>query len=199
MTASANNPAIICADGHFGAPGQSGFLGANMLQTDARAQIIEPVLADGTPVSTLIDRRKREVSVRVLNERSIYELELERIWARAWILVAHESELPKIGDYVTRRVGEDVVIIVRQRDGAIACLLNVCPHRAMQVCRTDSGSAAAFKCIYHGWIFNLDGTFRGAPFNEEMYPNGFDRDARRLLRARVECLGGLIFVNWSQE
>lgn len=157
----------------------------------------EAVLADGTPVDSLIDRRKREISMRVLSDASLYELELERLWSKAWILVGHESEIPKSGDYVTRQVGADMVILVRQRANSVACFLNVCPHRGMQVCRTDRGNAQVFRCIYHGWIFNQDGTFRGAPFNDQMYEEGFDPQARSLLQARVELFGGLIFVNWS--
>src|ERR1700731_3271609 len=98
-------------------------------------------LADGTPIDALIDRGKREISLRVLTDQSLYELELERLWARAWILVGHESEIPKAGDYVTRQMGADSVILVRQRDNTITCLLNVCPHRGMQICRTDRGNA----------------------------------------------------------
>jgi nitrite reductase/ring-hydroxylating ferredoxin subunit len=158
-----------------------------------------PVLADGTPVASLIDRDKREVSLRALCDRSLYELELERLWARAWILVGHESEIPRAGDYITRQVGADMVILVRQRSGSIVCLLNVCPHRGMQVCRADKGNVPAFKCIYHGWIFNHDGSFRGAPFNDQMYPEGFDASERALRRGRVELFGGLIFVNWDEH
>jgi nitrite reductase/ring-hydroxylating ferredoxin subunit len=157
----------------------------------------EPVLADGTLVSSLIDREKREISLRALSDSSLYDLELEHLWAKAWVLLGHESELPRAGDYVTRQVGEDMVILVRQRDGSVACLLNVCPHRGMQVCRADKGNAAAFRCIYHGWIFNQDGGFRGAPFNDQMYEDGFDAKERALRKARVELFGGLIFVNWS--
>src|SRR5271168_3484377 len=113
----------------------------------------EPILSDGTPLSSLIDREKREISVRVLNDRDVYELELERLWAKAWILVGNDSEIPKTGDYVTRQIGEDMVVAVRQRDGTVGVLLNACPHRAMQVCRAGAGSAAVFKCIYHGWTF----------------------------------------------
>lgn len=157
------------------------------------------VLADGTPLASLIDRQKREISLRMMSDPEIYELELQKLWAKAWVLVGHESEIPKEGDFVSRKVGEDKVVVVRQKDGSIACLLNACPHRGMQVCRANTGSTTVFKCIYHGWAFNLDGSFRGAPFNDEMYPNGFDRDARKLVAARVELFGGLIFVNWDEK
>jgi phenylpropionate dioxygenase-like ring-hydroxylating dioxygenase large terminal subunit len=163
-----------------------------------RSKSSAPVLADGTSILDLLDRDKREVSTRVLMDREIYELELEKLWSKAWILLGHESEIPERGDFVTREIGEDRVILVRQKDGSIECLLNVCPHRAMQICRTDRGNAQAFRCIYHGWIFNQDGSFRGAPFDKEMYPPDYEAD-RAMRRARVELFGGLIFVNWDAE
>jgi phenylpropionate dioxygenase-like ring-hydroxylating dioxygenase large terminal subunit len=158
-----------------------------------------PVLADGTILEQLIDREKREFSLRVLADPEIYNLELERIWAKAWIVVGHESEISNAGDFVRRRIGNDSVIVVRQRSGDVECLLNVCPHRANEICRTDAGNAPAFHCIYHGWTFNRDGSFRGAPFLSKMFPEGPDREAYSLRKARVEVFCGIIFANWSEE
>jgi phenylpropionate dioxygenase-like ring-hydroxylating dioxygenase large terminal subunit len=157
----------------------------------------DPVLRDGTAMGTLVDRARREVSLRVMSDPEIYQLELERIFARTWILVGHESEIANPGDYVTRRVGEDPVILVRRRDGQIDCLLNVCPHRGTLVARADCGHAQAFRCIYHGWMFNLDGSIRGVPHREEMYADCYDGARMGLERARVEVFSGLVFVNWD--
>jgi nitrite reductase/ring-hydroxylating ferredoxin subunit len=157
------------------------------------------VLSDGTPITALIDRERREVAQRVFADPEIYRLEQERIWARAWIVVGHESEIPKAGDYVTRRIADDPVILVRQRDGSIECLLNVCPHRGATVCRAEAGNNSVFRCLYHGWIFNADGTFRGAPFGDLMYPNGMDTARMGMRRARVETFAGIIFANWDER
>jgi fatty-acyl-CoA synthase len=45
------------------------------------------------------------VNGRVYYDPDVFEDELEKIWYRDWIYVAHESEIPEPGDYVTRRVG----------------------------------------------------------------------------------------------
>ena len=158
-----------------------------------------PVLRDGTHVSELIDRELREVAQRVFADPEIYQLELERIWARQWIAIGHESEIPNAGDFVTRRIGDDPVIMVRRRDGEIQCLLNVCPHRGTTVCRSEAGNAPMFRCIYHGWMFNLDGSFRAAPFQEEMYSDCLDRSRMGLRGARVEVFAGIVFANWDED
>ena len=122
-------------------------------------------LAD--PVSDLIDTENREVSVAALHDPDLYELELERIFAKAWLMLGHESEIPNVGDYVVRLMGEDQVIVARAADGQVHVSLNVCPHRAMHVCIADSGNARVHKCIYHGWAFRPDGSFIGAPIEKE--------------------------------
>lgn len=158
----------------------------------------QTVLSDGTPLEQLIDREHREVATRLLTDPEIYEIELERIFAKSWIVLGHESEIPDAGDFVTRKMGDDMVILVRKRDGSIECLLNACPHRGAIVCREETGNNALFRCIYHGWTFNTDGSFRGAPFREEMYPHGLDVGRLGLARARVGCHCGIIFANWDE-
>ncbi|MGH7899043.1 MAG: aromatic ring-hydroxylating oxygenase subunit alpha, partial [Candidatus Binatia bacterium] len=155
------------------------------------------VLTDGTTLRELIDVEKREVSLRVLTDPELYQRELERLFAKAWVGIAHESEIPNCGDFVLRYVGEDSVIVVRQTDGTIVCMLNVCAHRGMQVCRTDSGTASSFRCPYHGWLFGQDGRYLGAPFEKEMYGDALDKPSLGLHRARVGTYAGIVFVTWD--
>lgn len=148
----------------------------------------------------LIDYEKREVKAEVYSDPALYQLELEKIWAKQWVVVGHESEIPKPGDYITRRVGEDPVIISRSRQGDVQCMLNMCPHRGAEVARAESGNASVFRCIYHGWVFNLDGSFRGAPFIDELYSEGEKKvENMGLPQARVEVFAGIIFVNWDKQ
>lgn len=154
-------------------------------------------LADGTSIASLIDRQRREVSARVFSDPEVFQLELERIFSKTWNLIAHVSEIPKPGDFVTRMLGNDGVIVARRRDGEIDCLLNMCAHRGARVCREESGNAAAFRCIYHGWTYNLDGSFRGMPWKEHMFPRGVETERLGLSRARVQVRNGFVFANWD--
>jgi phenylpropionate dioxygenase-like ring-hydroxylating dioxygenase large terminal subunit len=169
------------------------------MNTLTQPGIPQTLLADGTPLASLIDRERREVASRVFSDPEIYQLELEHIFAKSWIVLGHESEIPNVGDFVTRKLAEDPVILVRQRDGSIDCLLNVCPHRGAIVCREEAGNGAVFRCIYHGWVFGNDGSFRGAPFKEQMYPGGCDTSQMGLRKARVETFAGIIFANFDES
>ena len=91
----------------------------------------------------------------VLTNPDVYQLELEKLFQRAWLFLAHESELSEPGDFVSREMGEQPVIVSRAEDGSIHALLNVCRHRAMRVVRTDQGNARRFTCPYHGFTYAL--------------------------------------------
>ncbi|MGH7857451.1 MAG: aromatic ring-hydroxylating oxygenase subunit alpha [Candidatus Binatia bacterium] len=157
-----------------------------------------PVLSDGTPLAGLIDVEHREVSMRLLSDPEVYQLELERLFARAWAVVAHESEIPRSGDYLTRYIGEDPVIVVRGPERDIHVLLNVCSHRGMKVCRAGMGSSTQFRCPYHGWTYAHDGSFLGAPVaREQMHGNVRSKSELGLRRARVGTFAGMIFATWD--
>lgn len=143
----------------------------------------------------LVDAAAGTVDRRVFWDSDVYELEQERIFARCWLFLAHESQIPEAGDYVTTFMGEDEVLVVRQRDGSIAGLLNTCPHRGNRVCHADAGHARGFVCNYHGWAFGLDGELKGMHESVayEREP-GFRLDDHGLARvAQVDTHKGLIF------
>lgn len=158
------------------------------------------VLSDGTRIEDLFDLPNREVSLSVMYDPELHQIEMEKIFGKTWLLLGHESEIPNSGDYVVRRMGEDEVIVARARDGQIYVSLNVCPHRGMHVCTAESGNAAVFRCIYHGWAFRADGSFIGAPVErEKMHGEIKSKEQLGLKTARVTLYGGLIFANWDQD
>src|ERR1700693_1196986 len=114
------------------------------------------------------------VSGRVYYDPAVFDEELEKIWYRDWIYVAHESEIPEPGDYVTRRIGLQPVIVSRDEDGAVYLLLNRCMHRGTTVCQSERGNAHAFRCAYHGWTYNNRGDLVGVP-----YAGGYDKSFRK--------------------
>jgi phenylpropionate dioxygenase-like ring-hydroxylating dioxygenase large terminal subunit len=158
-----------------------------------------PILSDGTPLRGLLDRDRREVALRVLHDPEIFELELERLFARSWVIVAHETEIPEPGDYVRRTIGADPVIVTRARDGAVHVLLNVCTHRGMQVCWADRGHDAAFRCRYHGWSYSADGSLVGAPFERDLYGGELPKHELGLRRANVELRHGVVFATFADD
>ena len=98
----------------------------------------------------LVDIKEGWVDRRIFCEQDIYEQELYRIFARSWLFVAHDSQIPNPGDFLTTTMGEDGVIVSRQKDGSVKVFLNSCPHRGNKVCFADAGNARRFTCNYHG-------------------------------------------------
>ena len=54
----------------------------------------------------------------VYTDPDVFELEMERIFGRAWLFVGHTSQVPQAGDYLTTELGRQPVIMVRHRDGS---------------------------------------------------------------------------------
>jgi phenylpropionate dioxygenase-like ring-hydroxylating dioxygenase large terminal subunit len=160
-------------------------------------QVVGPVLSDGTPIASLIDLERRQASLRLFSDPEVYRAEQQWLFGRSWNIVGHESEIPESGDFISRRIADDPVIVTRGREGNVNVLLNVCAHRGMQVCRSEAGSAQNFKCPYHGWVFGTEGNLLGAPFEREMYGTDLDKPNLGLRKAQVSLYAGIIFANWD--
>ncbi len=85
--------------------------------------------------------RPDHVHRRAYADPEVFELEMERIFGRLWIYVAHESQLKKHGDFVRTRLGRHEVLVTRHSDGQIHVLHNRCPHRGARICMVDKGTS----------------------------------------------------------
>jgi phenylpropionate dioxygenase-like ring-hydroxylating dioxygenase large terminal subunit len=143
--------------------------------------------------------RPREIDSRVYHSEELFAAEIELIWNRVWVYLAHDSEIPQPGDYLRRTLGLDTVIVVRQEDGSVRVLLNRCAHRGNSVCLDDKGTSRGFRCPYHGWTYKTSGELNGVPYRSG-YPEGF-LDGTTSLTAvpRVDQYRGFIFASWSPE
>ncbi|WP_332880778.1 aromatic ring-hydroxylating dioxygenase subunit alpha [Streptomyces sp. NBC_00564] len=128
----------------------------------------------------------------------LFELEMDRIFHRTWVWVAHESEIAKAGDFKTAWVGRRPVIVSRDRRGGINVLLNRCRHRGASVCDVPKGNGNGFTCPYHAWSYALDGTLRGIPYPEG-YENVTEKKDLPLQRLKVGTYAGMIFASFNDE
>lgn len=135
----------------------------------------------------------------IFRDRAVYDLELEAVFSKVWGFVCHESEVPEPGDYVTRYIGEDPVIVSRGEEGQVRVFLNACTHRGMRIARSDMGNSSHFRCPYHGFTFTNSGALTGVPFAKDAYAEGLDRSKLALIQARVESYKGLVFATFNES
>ena len=137
------------------------------------------------------------VHSRLYKDPAIFEEEMDRIFSKTWVWVAHDSQLPNPGDFITTHVGRQPVIVNRDKRGVVRVMLNRCRHRAATLCEAASGNAPGFVCPYHAWTYAQDGTLRGMPL-----PRGykdFDKSEHGLVQLRVESYAGLIFATFDEN
>lgn len=132
---------------------------------------------------------------------AIFELEMERIFGRTWLLLGHDSQIPNAGDYFTTVMGRQPVIAVRNEDGSVQVMFNRCAHRGPMLCSLDKGSVKEFTCPYHGWVYGLDGALKSIPVARG-YPQEQDPRSRKLGMVqvpRLEIYRGFIFASLAQS
>ena len=128
----------------------------------------------------------------------IFDLEMDRIFARTWVWVAHVSELPKPGDFRSTFVGRNPVIVVRDRKDEIHVLENRCRHRGATVCEKTKGNATGFTCPYHSWSYGLDGKLRGLPYSDG-YEDVIEKGDLPLKSLKVGVYAGMIFASYNHD
>ena len=148
----------------------------------------------------LVDREKGLVSRDIFVDPELYEIEKERVFARCWLFVGFEDQVRKPGDYFTSRMGEESVILSRDRDNTVHVFLNSCRHRGMKVCRYDEGNTPVFTCPYHGWSYAGDGSLVGVPRYKDVYREELDKSQWGLVEvAQMANFHGSIWATWDPK
>jgi 3-phenylpropionate/trans-cinnamate dioxygenase subunit alpha len=157
-------------------------------------------VTDRTPtISELVDPDRGFISPRIYADPAIYEQELQQVFGRSWLFLAHESQLPKRGSFAQTYMGEDPVLVVRQKDGSVKAFLNQCRHRGMRICRSDAGVSKTFTCTYHGWAYDLEGNLVNVPKEDWGYKNEIDKSKWGAVKVRVDSYKGFYFGTWSED
>jgi Rieske 2Fe-2S family protein len=148
-------------------------------------------------IAKLIADQKPNYSLqqRFYTDSDVYDLEIERIVNRNWILAGHVSQWLDAGDFRVLNVGRESAIIVRGTDAELRGFANVCRHRGSLVCLEASGHAQKFVCPYHGWTYDINGKLVAA---RDM-PDSFEKNAHGLNSISVDVIHGLVFVCFSDS
>jgi len=127
---------------------------------------------------------------RFYKDEAFFRLDLETIYYREWLFAGHDCELPKKGSYVTLKVGDYPLIVLRDGEGRIRAFHNTCRHRGQRLCRLPKGMSKKLVCPYHQWTYELDGRLLNA---RDPAP-GMDFARHSLKPVHCESAGGYIFL-----
>lgn len=116
----------------------------------------------------------------------------DELFATTWHPVATCSELAKSGDFVTRKIAGKHIQL-RNFDGRLKALSNVCAHRHSLICSAAAGNTPTMRCQYHGWEYQQDGSTGRIPAPKNFVP--FCRESMRIETYEIETAGQLVFVS----
>ncbi len=126
----------------------------------------------------------------------VYAAEKETIFARTWQVVGHHDRVKNAGDYFTTELIGEPLVVVRGADDKLRAFYNVCRHRAGPAAE-GCGSRKLFRCGYHGWTYDLDGSLISATEIDGV--EGFRAEDFALASVRVEEWFNFVFVNLDRE
>jgi len=135
----------------------------------------------------------------VYTDPEVFQLEMERLWARTWVYVGHASQVPNAGDFITVDIAAKPVIMVRQADGAIRVLMNRCAHKGTKVVSDLAGNAGkVFRCPYHAWTYRTDGSLINIPLKEGYADTSLQPLGLPVVKS-VEAYRGFVFARLSER
>lgn len=126
-----------------------------------------------------------------------YEFELNAVWRHEWFCVGRANDIPKAGDYYTINVGEDPLIVIRDRSGSINVLSNVCQHRGMLIVE-GKGNTRRLRCPLHAWVYSTGGELTSAPGLTDKEGEEFNVKDVCLPKIRTEVWEGFIFITFDE-
>jgi len=143
-------------------------------------------------------RCKREM----FTSEELFELEMKHIFEGNWVYLAHDSQLPKINDYYTTKIGRQPVFITRNKEGELNAFINSCAHRGATLARFKHGNKSTYTCPFHGWTFNNSGKLLKIKDPRETgYPENFNGNGQYDLKqiARFESYRGFLFGSLNRD
>lgn len=131
----------------------------------------------------------------------LFDVEMREFFEKSWVYLAHESQLPVGGSFLTTNMGRHPILVCRDDSGTIRAFINSCTHRGSLVCVETKGISRFHTCPFHGWTFNTKGDLVDIPYEKTGgYPDQF-RKADFSLKAlpQLSMYRGLIFGSLAED
>jgi len=128
--------------------------------------------------------------------QEFFDLEVEKVWRKTWQATCRVNQLRNAGDYYVYDIVNDSILLTRTEAGEIKAYHNSCLHRGRSLKR-GSGNSTNLRCPYHGWSWNLDGSFDNAPCQWD-FPH-VKPEENALPEVKVATWGGWVFINMDED
>lgn len=119
------------------------------------------LVSELTAIHSGSETEPRSMVPSFYTDARVLKAEENAVFLSSWLCLGRAEEIPDTGDFFTRDVIGEPLIVVRSADG-IRVLSNVCRHRGSRLVEGD-GNAPRFSCPYHAWAYGLDGGLIRAP------------------------------------
>ena len=129
---------------------------------------------------------------------SYMEREWANIWRQSWLLAGLESDVQRTGDFFVFDMGREQILLTRTRSGSVQGFFNVCQHRGNRLVTDERGHADNFRCAYHAWTYDTEGTLKVVPY-EARFAGDVPRDERSLRKVRTEVWNGFVFISMAED
>lgn len=136
-----------------------------------------------------------EISGKRYTDQNLFDLEMEKIFFKSWLMVFREDEIPNPGDYkIWDKLDRDI-LVVRQKDHSIKAFYNTCMHRGAPVVRDKKGSTNLLRCQYHSWTYDLGGDLIKVPEMRDF--KDFDISCKKLKKVFCDTWDGWVYISLS--
>ncbi len=141
--------------------------------------------------------RLPEIPGKRYTDINLYNLEMEKIFYKSWLMVFREDEIPNPGDYkIWNKLNKDI-LVVRQKDLSIKAFYNTCMHRGAPVVRDSKGNTNLLRCQYHSWTYDLNGDLVKVPDMRDF--KDFDISCKKLKKVFCDTWGGWVYISLSES
>ena len=155
-------------------------------------------MLDETIAGVALDRTYPGLPARDYFDDQVWRRECDTVFSRSWFCMGRTEEIPSPGDYIAGDVAGTGVLVVRGKDEVVRAFFNVCRHRGSMLCDEGTGSTkGAFSCVYHNWVYDLEGKLIGTP--NVRAGDDFDRSKYPLKSVACEVWDGMVFVHLDPD
>ncbi len=155
--------------------------------------------SDSRAVPEVLRRENRfelapsEIAVERYTSRAFFDLEVERLWKRVWQMACREEDIANVGDHIIYDIAGMSFMVVRTRPGEVKAFYNACLHRGRMLREAGGPRAAEFRCPFHGFAWNIDGSLKHIPCQWD-FPH-IKPAEWNLPEVKTASWGGFVFIN----